>query len=504
MDFSLTKKAVECEKRYESAKTQAHLRAEAMAAGAGRESVDILLWDARPRRVRAEVQTDRILAEGEIVCQAAYRMGGEASARAVTAAAPIACVLDVKGCLSGMTGEAAVEVDEVRAAYENGHIVFDIYVTVRARAVSLVPAEVIVSVENAGTLETRFEDIKSVKLAAETTVSELISKSMPLPAAMDARCVLMEWAEPLDVDARKEPGGLRVTGSVLFETLISTGLSSKPVQLVRCRLPLDRFVEMPEWLTDAAMAEVFLPEVKAGVSQADGGSDGTLNMETEAQIRVTALSEDTASALTDAFSTGSTLVKADKKTYEICLAASRLHIKEPFRASMILKEGAGAVSEVCAVRTRAAVGDVTRDGAGTVLMGVVTAQVIYMTGDGGRMMSESQDLPFEIQMAAEIDGDAAVRVQAVMPEGNALMSDRIEIKCMLEVQAEMRRTGEMTVVQELSEDGPCTKVKGVVIVWPGSGDDAWTIARRYQTTVENVKNASDNGEFSQNPIVIRL
>ena len=504
MEFALTRKAIEAEKRYESAPRQTHIRAEAMVAGAGREMIDILLTDAKISIKSHETQTDRVLMEGECVCQAAYRAGNETNARAANASAPVSFQFDLPGALSGMTNTVSVQIDEVNAKSENGHIVFDVYATLRACATSLVPVDVIVGVGDDQTLETRFEDIKSVKLSAENAVTEHLAQTVALPAALDARYVLMDWAKPNQIDYQKEPGGVRVTGNVLVETLISTGIAQKPVQLVKYRLPVDKFVEMPEWLLDNVKTDVNVMDVKTYINQGAGGEDATLNMEAEAEICVLATGEDNARALTDVFSTGDYLVGADKKTYEVCLGAGRLNMQEPFRASVLLKDGAGAVGEVCAVKAHATVGEVIPDGAKTVVMGVVNVQVIYMTGNGEKLLGERQDLPFEINVAAEIDKDALVTVTALSPEGNALMSDRIEVKCMLDVTMDQRTKGEMTIIKDVFENGEAPAKKGIMIVWPGETDDEWTIAKRYLTRVENVRNAYDGTDIRQNPLVLRL
>lgn len=504
MDFTLTRKAIEAERQYESEKTQTHLRAEAMVAGAGRENVDVLLSDCRVRITSVHVDTDRVMAEGEAVCQAAYRVTGEKGARAANAAAPVSCVFDMKGVLSGMTARVCSHVDEVSARYENGHIVFDAYLTMSACVTSLVPIQVITGVQGGTTLETAYDEIKSVKLAAESTGTEVLSQTVPLPAALDARYALMEWATISLLDYQKEPGGIRVNGNVLIETLISTGLSEKPVQLVRYRLPIDRYMEMPEWLTGQVHLDAGVSSVKTTVSQAVMGEDATLFMEAEIEIRACGMGEDQATALTDVFSTGENKVMCDKKEMEMCLGVSRITMNEPFRASLLLKDGGQSVGEVCAVKTHATVGDVTTDGALSVVSGIVNAQAVYVSGSGEKVMGETQDLPFEITVACALDKNQRLSVEAVSPEGNALMSDRIEIKCMLHLTADRRISGVRQFAQSVIEDGINDKRKGVMIVWPHTDDTAWSIAKRYLTSVKNVENALSEHQANQNPLVLRL
>lgn len=504
MNFTLTGKTIEAEKRFESEKVQTHLRAEAMVPGAGRENADVLLSDCRVHISSVQVQTDRVIVGGEAVCQAAYRVKSEKGARAVNASAPISCTFDMKGVSSGMTGRVISEADEVNAKYENGHMVFDVYLTLKAYVTSLIPVQVITGVENGEDIEEAYEEIKSVKLAAEASGREVLSQTVSLPAALDARYALMEWATVSQIDHQREPGGIRVSGNVLVETLISTGLDEKPVQLVRYRLPIDRFMEMPEWLTEHVYLDADVSSVKTNVNQAVMGEDATLLMEAEIDINASAMGEDHVRVLTDAFSTGESKAVCGKTEMEVCLGVARISMNEPFRASVLLKDPSKSVGEVCAVKTRAAVGDVSTDGARTTVSGIVNAQVMYVTGDGEGLVSENQDLPFEIEVARAIDPDQCVTVSALSPEGNALMSDRIEIKCVLALTSDQRTKGAFSFAQSLEPAGENDKKTGVMIVWPSQEDTAWSIAKRYRTTVQNVENAISESASSQNPLVLRL
>ncbi len=503
MDFTLTRKTIEAEKQYESEKVQLHLRAEAMVLGAGRENVDVLLSDCRVCITSIQAQTDRITCQGEAVCQAAYRVDSESGARAANATAPISCAFEIKGVLSGMTAKVFAEDNEVNARYENGHMVFDVYLTLSAVASSLVPVQVITGVQNGEGIEASYEEIKSVKLAAESVSSMLLSQTVSLPAALDARYALMEWATISQLDHQKEPGGIRISGNALVETLISTGLQQKPVQLVKYRLPIDRFMEMPEWLTDNVHLDGSIQSVKTNVNQAVMGEDASLLMETEIEITARAMAEDEAKALTDAFSTGETKVMCEKKTIDVCENVSRITMNEPFRASVFLKDASKSVNEVCAVKTRASVGEVTTDGKKSQVSGIVNAQVVYVTADG-EITAENQDLPFEIEAACALDPNGRVQVTCVSPEGNALMSDRIEIKCMLFLTSDKRTSKAVSFSEGILEEGENKRKKGVMIVWPQKEDTAWTIAKRYLTPVQNVENAINANLSNQNPLVLRL
>ncbi|MBQ5769928.1 MAG: DUF3794 domain-containing protein [Clostridia bacterium] len=400
-----------------------------------------------------------------------------------------------------MRGATDVRVDDVSARYENGHMIFDIALGVSTLVSSLVPVEVLTDADRKG-LEVKKEEITSVKTAAENSAVVVVSDKTVLPASLDARYAIMEWATVSDLNHTPEPGGIRVTGSVLVEALVSGGIASRPVALIKYALPVEKFLEMPEWLIKDVTLGADVLGVSTEVDSVMDGGDSTLRMEAEIELRAQASYTDRVNAVTDVFSTTDEGVQTEETAFEVISSKSIIDVKEPFRSSVLVPEGAGAVGTVCAVKTRSSVGDVrTEDGKSTI-SGVVNAQVVYMSRSGEKLMSAKSDLPFEITVAAPLSENSRVRVEALSAEGSALMSDRIEVKCVLNVKADKIEREEKRAVLKIAEGGEDRKSRGCVIVWPDARDDAWSVAKRYRVPLTDVENASENGVSAGKPIVL--
>ncbi|MBQ3078439.1 MAG: DUF3794 domain-containing protein [Clostridia bacterium] len=503
MELNVKRQTIEAERLVGCEKQQLLLRAETLVSGAGREDVEILMADAAVHIENTDLQTDRLSVNGSVKCQAAYRLSSEASARAVHAETGLMSAFDIKGASPGMTAQVKAQVDEVRAKYENGHMVFDVSVTLFARVMELKPVSLITGIEGIDDVETKYAEVESVKLAAENSVLALVSNSVSLPSQLDARTALMEWATVSNVDARKDLGGVRVTGTVLLETLISSGAPSRPIALIRNSMPLDQLVEMPEWLTDSVQASCQVKSVSTEVEQALLGEDSTLKMEAEIDISVSAVGHDKALALTDAYAVGREAVRPEMQENEICLSFKDMYLFQPFRGSMMLPEGAGAVGSVCALRARANVSDIASQNGNTNIAGVVDAQVIYMSGSGDKLVHANAYLPFEVSVAASLPEDAWVSVSVQSAEGNALMSDRIEMKCMLGIGISAREKKSIQTVSDVIPDGENARVHGIRLVWPEAGDEVWDVAKRYLVPAASIEKAGQGRIVPGKAIVIR-
>ena len=85
MALQIETRTMETERLVGARDAQTLVRAEALVPGAGRDAIEPLLADASLYIDGTDLQTDRIVVEGNITCQAVYRQGEEVTLRALTA-----------------------------------------------------------------------------------------------------------------------------------------------------------------------------------------------------------------------------------------------------------------------------------------------------------------------------------------------------------------------------------------------------------------------------------
>ena len=85
MALETDRQTLELENLIGARESQALVRAEALVPGAGRDAIEPLLADACLYISQADLQSDRIVLEGVVSCQAAYRQGEESVVKALTA-----------------------------------------------------------------------------------------------------------------------------------------------------------------------------------------------------------------------------------------------------------------------------------------------------------------------------------------------------------------------------------------------------------------------------------
>ena len=216
MPLKVIQKEIEAERKIGYRMAQMQVRAETLVPGAGRDPIDVLLWDANAHLIRTDVQSGRVVLDGGVVCQAVYRMGEETSLRALTARTNISQAVDIDGAEEGMLSRAKVIVDSTEARYENGHMVFQVGLTLYVWVMRLETVSLVEGIEADACVQQKSMEICVQKLAAEANETMVLTDRVALPASLDARAALMDWGS-VEIDSEEQDlGGYRVRGRAMI------------------------------------------------------------------------------------------------------------------------------------------------------------------------------------------------------------------------------------------------------------------------------------------------
>ena len=500
MALEWTRQEFEAEDLIGAESAQVLLRAEALVPGAGREAIEPLMTDASLFIDAVDLQADRLVLEGTVSCQAVYRQGGESTLRALAAKARLDHALEIPGAEPGMFSRVHGAVEHVEARYENGHMIFLVICGLRAKVLQLRQVSCIRSVSEREGLETAFRQLSSVKLAAEASETALLRETVVLPAELDARATLMDWAVAEVDEVAPDLGGVRVKGRVLVESLLSSGAAPVPAAVVRVPMALDQLVELPEWLSANVAAELDVRGLRTQISMAADGVTAQLSCEAELRARVLASTVDAPKALVDAYATRGSALEIQRQPVRLCASVDRAQLTETARGAVPVEDGAPRVGTVIAVQARPVVSQWHGDGSGAGRVeGVLEVEVLYAPAGGGQPTSASSELPFAVDVPIGLNNDSTVFVQTLSAEASALLGDRLDVKAQLNVRCETRQRQTVDIVTDIREGEPVRRRPGVVIVWPEAGEDAWSLGRRYAIPAEQAAGASPG-----QPLVLKL
>ena len=259
---------------------------------------------------------------------------------------------------------------------------------------------------------------------------------------------------------------------------------------MRVPMALDQLVELPEWLTGDVSAEMDVRGVRSQITMAPDGGGTNLTCEVELRVRVLANTTDAPEVLTDIYATEGNVLDLETEDIRLCDVVNRAQVTEAVRGTVLIDEGAPRVGSVIAAQARPVIGEWQgQNGAGRV-DGILEVSVLYLPATGEPPASAHAELPFSANVPIELDENSLLTVRAVSAEAAALMGDRLDVKAQLNVRCETRRRQSERIVTDVSEGEPLNRRPGIVIVWPGADEDAWSIGRRYAIPAAQAQEAA--------------
>ncbi|MBQ2957504.1 MAG: DUF3794 domain-containing protein [Clostridia bacterium] len=490
MDLKIIRQGIEVEKLVGERQVQLPVRAEALVPGAGRESVSVLMADGFAAVTGSEAQAGRVVVSGDVFCQAAYRLGQEGGARALTAQAPFEQMVEIEGVTPKMSVQTDQTVDHVEAAYESGHMVFYVTVTIRVRVCSLDTVEAVSDIEGIGGVQKQTREICSAKLNAETSDSVELKDEVSLPAALNARVTLMQWAQPTVERAERDLGGVRVSGEVKAEALIASGVLTRPVALVRYALPFEKLISLPDWIAGEPEASAEVSRLRVTVDEGGEGEESRLEIQCSLLLTVRMNGQDCVTVMTDVYSTGDVALEGETELLRLCAGEKRCTGQETIKNTLLLPEGAPAVGTVLAVRVHPAVSGWREESGRALAEGVLEASILYMQAGEEVLSSARAELPFSMQLSCLPGEGAWIKVAASDAEATALMSDRLELRCLIRAQTAERLVTEAAVLTSVQAHEAQTLPAGIGICYPQKGDTLWSIGRKYRISEEEIRAAN--------------
>ena len=502
MPLNVVKKEIEAERRVGYKYMQMLTRAESLVPGAGREAIEVLLWDANAALIRCDVQNDRVVMDGTLSCQAVYRMGEEISLRALSAKSSISQVAELAGAEPGMLCRAEANVESVEARYENGHMVFQVGLGIRVWVMELKDFEAVTELGGEENLRTKTQEICLTKLSAEASETAVLTGKIELPRTLDARTTLMDWGSVQIESVEPDLGGIRVKGRTIVETLIASGIEGKPAMVVKYPIEFDKLIELPEWLAKDAQVRASLRGIRTQVEQALDEEDAMLQIQADVYFDIAANIRECAELLADAYAVSGRKLELDMESLRACIRVNRTQTSETIRGTVMLSEGDANIGSIIAVRVLPNIAEISESNGRSVVGGLFDVVLLYMPAGSDRAACARAVLEFSAAVPQALDEESLIALEVASAEASALMGDRVDMKIGLNVLCETRVQSEIEYIEDAREGEAIARKPGYVVCWPEEGADVWSVAKRYGVAAESIS----GGERieSGRPLVLRI
>ena len=249
---------------------------------------------------------------------------------------------------------------------------------------------------------------------------------------------------------------------------------------------------------------VKIRESNISIDEDNDGETRVLSVEAEILIESEAFEKREVEYIEDAYSLNRN-IKPDREVINMEELISNEQSQIVIKDVVKLKEDKPVISEIFNVLNEPVIVESRIDDNKIIVEGIVNSNILYLSEDSRQLItSDKQEIPFNYKF--EISGlqsNNNYDVDLFMEHSSysIINQKEIEVRMIIGVEAKVSREFEISLVTGLEndtdDDFQNTYLPYITVYFVQPGDTAWGIAKKYNTTIEEIK---ENNEISGNDV----
>lgn len=455
----------------------------------------VLKADGRVIIDTKEVMEDRVSFKGRFLTEVLYLSKGEKGVYSINAEAPLNDFTEVKGAEHGMrvilnTDISNIDYNIINDRKVNITAVADVGVNISQS----VEIEAISNIEDIPVSCQRFTTIMSDVVVVEKTDSFNVNEEITIPQTkLPISQILSFDANIINPEFSADEDSVGVKGDVAVTMLYTAEEGSMP-EVYEFDLPFDGNIEA-EGAREGMNVNgtFFVDNVYYNIEENEEGENRIIDLEIKigTEFQVTETTEN--QILEDAYSTGNNINMEIEKIccdYAICRNKSQYPVKEV----ITLDQDAPDMLQIFKTNGKPYIDDIRIEDNKVIIDGIINTDIMYITGnDDIPVYNYRGVIPFSqtVDARGAMEGMNADVTSAIAHIGFNMLSDReVEVRCALNTNTVVtnRVCYDIPTFAELIplDEEALSKLPGMVIYVVRPGDTLWKLAKRFNSTVEDI------------------
>lgn len=490
MDIPWIRDNLETEEIFTAKPVQFTVEAEAVLPGGLREEAQVYYADAEAVALGGELTGNRITADGKVNFHVLYAQGDMKKVQALEASADFSQTLPLQRenaqQLSGRVG-AHAQVMKATGRVFGGRLMLQAVVALSAEAEAPRSVSFIRDAENTEGLEKTMQALRYQRAVGEGENRSLVKEEIELTDVLQVRDTLFATAHAQVEDILGGADGKAVvTGSIQVEACHTSDMPGRPLIYTRHTLPYEQAVQLTGAPGESLAARSDVCDTAVLTQE---GPDGSRTMRTEIQLRtrVTAVADRQMDVLRDAFTLSGEGVECKEKQVVFRTGTVNEAAAESGRAVMTLPESSPRVRTPLLAFVRPIPVKTEKKGEKLVAEGVLETTLIYLTDDSDIPVSAQQEQPFRAVFTTKAEPEDSLSFMVLQAEPSAVTGDRVEIKYILQMQAEGVRKEGRGIITDAVPVTAASAEKGIALYFLQPGEELWDVARHYRLPIRTLK-----------------
>ncbi len=502
MPLELIKEKIILDQRVGEERAQVLVEGDVIVPDVKPDIVKILQVDGRVNIDTVDVNTDRLNYTGKVEFNILYLAeGADKPVHSMMVSLPIDDFMNMDGLTRNMTVDVVYDIEHVDYKVLNGRkLNVKAVLEMVSRATDLMQNDIVVDFKGISGVQVQRQSLNLSRLIESKEDKFIIKDELSVPAGKpNIREILQCSANIRNKDIKVANGKVVLKGDLYITTLYSGDTDESTVEFMEHEVPFNGFVESRE-CTEEMFSDVGM-KIQNQYVQVRPDLDGeerVLEVEIVVGARVRVMRVDDIQIIEDAYCLNKNLrLIQEKVKYQkmVCRNKNQCSVKET-----VTIDGAHPdILQVYNVVGRPKVDDIRIVDDKVVLEGIINASILYVAADDENPLCAHQEvIPF--RQVVETKGAIAGMKVHVDPSiehigFNMLSNNEVEVRFTMSLNTQVTDEGEVDMITgaELKDLDMAVvdRMATMTIYVCQSADSLWKIAKRYNSSVQELAELND-------------
>lgn len=463
------------------------------------EIARILDMGARVYGTGKEVVQDKVMVEGIIRYNLLYiAVGDNNTVVQVEDETGFTQYVDLEGAKPKMAADISFELEHIDYDIENSRkLNVRTVLNIECKVTELLQLEVLKEFEDEGQIQALKEPIKLISSLGHGSGQTIIREDVEVPDDMPSVTEILRKDTKVKILEKKVADNRVIAqGEVDLRLLYQSGEAQDPIRLLQYQIPFTHFIEIQgayQGLDCHAKAHV--QELDISLRQDIVGDVRVLSIDMILFMEGRVYESYEQDIIVDAYSPGLVL---DLKREKIMITnpVGESQVQSVIRENIEIPENLPPAARILYADVKPLVADYSIGDGQVVVDGVLTGIALYKPEDEGLPVGSIRiDIPFT--QALEMEGideemDCVCHSSVLYTSHTLVSPNEFELKVTLLTGGEVTHTVEKEVLldAEAIEQEP-GEASGIFIYFVQPGDSLWSVAKRYNTTINSILRYND-------------
>jgi hypothetical protein len=468
----------------------------------------IILLDGDVFVNSTEVLQEKILMSG-IICFKILYLSDDSnqSVKSINTNAGFSYGLDILNAKPGMSCKVRCDIEHLDYNILNGRkINAKAIVRIAGKVISESEQNVISNIDSIEGVQVLKDTMRVNCFIGENEAEFILKEALDIPSGKPAiREILRNDVKITGKDYKMADNKVIAKGDLNISTLYISDDEDRSIQYMEHEVPFTQFIELPG-TSESTVCDL---EFKVGDSRFEPGedSDGDLrvmNGEIELSISASGYEKRSIEAVEDAYSR-EVKIDLEKDSFRtediVCENKGQIILKD----TVVVDDGAPEIAEVFNVLCKPVLVDYKIVDEKVIIEGVVNNNVLYLANSVEQPVNcYNQEVPFRHSIDVKgIKPNMDCNINLDVEHCNYSMVSSAEVEIRLVICLTLKVVDQIViplvvrVLESPMDNRQLESQPSLVIYFAKPGDNVWKIAKRYFTTVDDIRSMNDLGEHDQ-------